>query len=219
VATRTQAPNLTLDIDTPHGPAQAVLSTPAGRPGGLLVLGHGASGGVDAPDLVAVTAAAVEAGFVVARSTQPYRLAGRRVPPTPPILDEAFTAIVAAVRAQAGRRLRLVVGGRSSGARVASRTAAALGAVGALALAFPLHPPGKPDKSRAGELDPDVRTLVVNGDRDPFGVPDPIGLVRVEVRPGNGHDLRRDLATTAALCASWLRDLPATASLKRAKPA
>jgi predicted alpha/beta-hydrolase family hydrolase len=193
-------------VATQTGPGQVRLDRPAGRtrPKGLLVLGHGASGGIDAPDLVAVTHAAVSAGIVVARTTQPYRVAGRRVPPALPVLDEAFGALVADVRGHVGVRLPFIVGGRSSGARVACRTAASLGARGALALAFPLHPPGKVDASRAGELDPTIATLVVNGARDPFGVPEPVGQVEVVVRPGNGHDLRRDLATTAELCVTWI---------------
>jgi predicted alpha/beta-hydrolase family hydrolase len=193
-------------VTTPAGPGQVRLDRTSGRgrPKGLLVLGHGASGGIDAPDLVAVTHAAVSAGIVVARTTQPYRMAGRRVPPAPPVLDEAFRALVADVRARVGVKLPFVVGGRSSGARVACRTAAGLGARGALALAFPLHPPGKAETTRAGELDPTIATLVVNGDRDPFGVPEAVGEVQVVVRPGNGHDLRRDLAATAELCVTWI---------------
>jgi uncharacterized protein len=155
----------------------------------------------------------------VARSTQPYRVAGRKVPPAASILDEAFTAIVASVRSRVGAAVPLVVGGRSSGARVACRTGGTLGAAGILALAFPLHPPGRPEKSRADELDPNVATLVVNGDADPFGVPSPVGRVRVEVRPGARHDLARGLPETAALVVEWLRDLPGIASLKRTNPA
>jgi len=114
---------------------------------------------------------------------------------------------VAAVRARAGVRRPFVVGGRSSGARVAARTAQALGAAGVLALAFPLHAPGRPQSSRADELDPRRPTLVVNGDRDPFGVPEPAGLIQVVVIPGATHDLRRDLAGVAAATTGWLSDL------------
>lgn len=194
------------------------VDRPAKRAIGLLVLGHGAGGGVDTPDLLAVRAAALGERFVVARVTQPYRVLGRKVPPAPAALDEAWLAAVAVVRDSEGKRIPLVVGGRSSGARVACRTAVALGAVGVLALAFPLHAPGKPEKSRYAELDPTVPTLVVNGDRDPFGVPTPIGLVRVEVRAGEKHDLRRDPAGVADVVAGWLRDLPGVTSLKRTNP-
>jgi uncharacterized protein len=212
-----RATHTTIDVATPHGSAQVALDRPAGNSAALLVLGHGASGGVDSADLIAVRDAMLAAGVAVARVTQPYRVAGRKVPPAPAVLDEAFGALVAAAHKRVPAPL--VVGGRSSGARVACRTGRTLGAVGILALAFPLHPPGRPDRSRADELDPSVPTLIVNGDRDPFGVPEPTGLVRVEVRPGARHDLARDLPGTAALCVAWLRDLPGIASLKRTNPA
>jgi predicted alpha/beta-hydrolase family hydrolase len=129
-------------------------------------------------------------------------MAGRRAPAPVAQLDEAWTAVVGHLRVPG---LPLIFGGRSSGARVACRTAAALGAAGVLALAFPLHPPGKPDKSRAGELPASVPTLVLNGDRDPFGVPAPTPVVEVVVRPGATHDLRKDVRTTADLAVAWLR--------------
>jgi uncharacterized protein len=200
-------PAAKLSVTTPRGTAEVLLEDPPRRPVGLLAIGHGASGGVDAVDLLAARDAALDAGLVVARITQPYRVAGRRVPPAAPALDEAWTAILAAVRERVGATVPLVVGGRSSGARVACRTAHALGAVGVLALAFPLHPPGKPTATRAAELDPRVPTLVVNGDRDPFGVPESVGLVSVVVRPGEGHDLRRDPATLRRTVAEWLTEL------------
>jgi predicted alpha/beta-hydrolase family hydrolase len=191
-----------------YGDAEVALDRPADAARiGLLVLGHGASGSIDAPDLTAVRDAALRAGIVVARVTQPYRLAGRRSPVPAAQLDEAFVAAVVATRRRAGAGLPLVVGGRSSGARVAARTAARLGAAGVLALAFPLHPPGRPGASRAGEIDPGRPTLVVNGDADPFGVPEPAGEVTVIVRPGARHDLRRDLKGTAAAATAWLTEL------------
>jgi predicted alpha/beta-hydrolase family hydrolase len=168
------------------------------------VLGHGAGGGVDAVDLVAVRNAAVGAGFAVVRVTQPYRVAGRRSPAPAGQLDLAWTAVVESLSTDG---LPLVVGGRSSGARVACRTATALGAAGIVCLAFPLHPPGRPNRSRAGELETGVPTLVVNGDRDPFGVPSPHGTVEVCVRPGEDHSLRRDPAGTAAIVVDWLTRL------------
>ncbi|MBX6749818.1 MAG: alpha/beta hydrolase, partial [Micromonosporaceae bacterium] len=190
-------------VDTPHGEAEVALDQPR-QPIGVLVLGHGASGGVDAPDLVAVRDAAVAAGVAVARVTQPYRLAGRRAPAPAAQLDAAFIAAVGEVRRRVGARLPLAVGGRSSGARVASRTAAQVGVAAVLALAFPLHPPGKPEKSRAAELNPAIPTLVINGDADPFGVPEPVGAVEVAIRPGERHDLRRDPAAVATLAVDWL---------------
>ncbi|MEV2238570.1 alpha/beta family hydrolase [Micromonospora sp. NPDC049891] len=192
-------------IDTPRGPARVDTDQPSGPPRALLVLGHGAGGGVDAPDLIALRDAAVTAGLVVVRITQPYRVAGRRAPAPAGHLDEAWSAVLTVLR-QRHPGVPLVVGGRSSGARVACRTATTVGAAGVVALAFPLHPPGRPERSRAGELVTGVPTLVVNGDRDPFGVPEPGPLVRVLVRPGERHDLRGDPAGTAALALDWLRE-------------
>jgi predicted alpha/beta-hydrolase family hydrolase len=189
------------EIDTPRGAAGVRLTDPAGPPAGLLVLGHGAGGGVDAPDLIRVRDTALAAGVRVALVTQPYRLAGRRAPAPADHLDQAWTTVV---RAIATPGLPLILGGRSSGARVACRTAVELGAAGVLALAFPLHPPGRPEKSRAPELPVGLPTLVVNGDRDPFGVPDPTPDVEVVVRPGATHDLRKDLAGTAEVVLAWL---------------
>ncbi|HET6214770.1 MAG TPA: alpha/beta family hydrolase [Micromonosporaceae bacterium] len=194
------------EYDTPHGPARAALDRPAGRPVSLLVLGHGAGGDVDAPDLVAVCTAALRAGVAVARVTQPYRVAGRRSPAPAGQLDAAFTAVVTAIRTERGLgTLPLIVGGRSSGARVACRTATGLRAAGVVALAFPLHPPGAPERSRADELASGVPTLVVNGDRDPFGVPtSPDQTVAVCVLPGERHDLKRDPAAVAEAVLAWL---------------
>ena len=140
----------------------------ARAPLATLVLGHGASGGPDAPDLVALVRRLPGRSVTVIRVEQPWRLAGRRVAPAPALLDEAFIAVVDRLRP----RTPLVVGGRSAGARVACRTARRLGASGCLALAFPLHPPGRPDKSRLPELQAaGVPTLVVQGERDGFGGP------------------------------------------------
>jgi predicted alpha/beta-hydrolase family hydrolase len=175
---------------------------PKGRPRSSLVLGHGAGGDVDAPDLVAVREAAVRAGVLVAMVTQPYRVAGRRTPAPAAHLDEAWVSAITATAELAGRPL--VVGGRSSGARVACRTAPEVGAAGVVALAFPLHPPGKPGPGRGSELHTGIPTLVVNGDRDPFGVPEPAGAVDVLVRPGERHDLRRDPAGVAEAVVAWL---------------
>lgn len=190
-----------LDVETPRGPAGVQITDPAGPGVSQLFLGHGAGGGVHAPDLTRVHDAVVAAGVRVLLVTQPYRMAGRKAPAPANQLDEVWTAVVSALVDPA---VPLLVGGRSSGARVACRTAAALGAAGVLALAFPLHPPGKPEKSRAPELPLDIPTLVVNGDRDPFGVPTPAGLIEVAVRPGATHDLRKDLPATAAVVMRWL---------------
>ncbi|WP_025616799.1 alpha/beta family hydrolase [Salinispora cortesiana] len=195
----------TEEIITAHGPAGVQLDQPAGPPAALLVLGHGAGGGVDAPDLLALRDAALAAGLVVARVTQPYRLAGRRAPAPARQLDVAWTVVLSVLRARCPE-VPLVVGGRSSGARVACRTADAVGAAGVVALAFPLHPPGRPERSRAAELPASVPTLVVNGDRDPFGMPvAAVPTVRVIARPGERHELRKDPLGTAAVVLDWLR--------------
>ncbi|MBQ0901690.1 alpha/beta family hydrolase [Micromonospora sp. U21] len=193
------------EIETPRGPARIDTDLPDGPAAALLVLGHGAGGSVDAPDLLAVRDAAVAAGLAVVRVTQPYRVAGRRAPAPAGHLDEAWTTVLAGLRDRQPDVPTLLVGGRSSGARVACRTARAVGAAGVVALAFPLHPPGRPERSRAAELATGLPTLVVNGDRDPFGVPEPGPAVQVVTRPGETHDLRRDPAGTAAAVLDWLR--------------
>jgi predicted alpha/beta-hydrolase family hydrolase len=174
----------------------------------MLVLGHGAGGDITAPDLVAVRDAVLAAGVAVARVTQPYRVAGRRAPAPAPQLDTAWLAVLAEV-ARRHRPGRLIVGGRSSGARVACRTAVAAGASGIVALAFPLHPPGRPERSRADELRTGVPTLVVNGDRDAFGVPEPAPGIEVVVRPGETHALSKDVAAVGAVVVEWITRLGA----------
>jgi predicted alpha/beta-hydrolase family hydrolase len=195
-----------VEVATPFGPAALVMDAPQ-TVVSLLVLGHGAGGSVEAVDLVTLRDVAVRNGVAVARVTQPYRVAGRRLPAPARQLDAAFTLTVRAAQEHLGDAaagLPLIVGGRSSGARVACRTAASLGAVGVVALAFPLHPPGREDRSRAGELPTDVPTFVVNGDRDPFGVPTGGGVVEVCVRPGEGHDFKRDPIGAADAVVTWL---------------
>lgn len=197
-------PDKRREIATPRGPAWADVTVAPGRQKSLLVLGHGAGGDVDAPDLVALRDAAHAARVTVVRVTQPYRVAGRRAPAPANHLDEAWIAVVEALRDDFPR-VPMVVGGRSSGARVACRTAAAIRAVGIVALAFPLHPPGRPERSRQDELDTGLPTLVLNGDRDPFGVPAARRGVEVRELPGERHDLRRDPAGTARIAVEWLR--------------
>jgi len=197
----------TVDEPTPRGTARVDLALPAGPPVALLALGHGAGGSVDSPDLLAARSAALSGQVAVARVTQPYRVAGRRAPAPAGHLDEAWTAALAALRQRRPELggVPLVVGGRSSGARVACRTAAATGAVGVVALAFPLHPPGRPERSRAAELATGLPTLVINGDRDPFGVPPSSPRVRVVVLPGRSHSLRGDPAPVTAAVLDFLR--------------
>jgi uncharacterized protein len=182
----------------------------------LLVLTHGAGGGVGTPDVAAITAAAVRAGIAVALITQPYRVAGRRTPPAPGPQDEAWLSVLAALRKRRGiGTLPLIVGGRSNGARVACRTAAALDARAVVALAYPLHPPGKPENSRLDELErPDVPVLVVQGDRDPFGMP-PAGRGRtIQVVAGADHSLKRSTADTARTVVEFVTSVVPGANVK-----
>ena len=188
---------------------RAPTSTTLDAPRGVLVLGHGAGGGVTARDLVAAKEVALAAGLAVALVEQPYRVAGRRSPPPAAHLDAAWTAVVEALRAAWFHELPLVVGGRSSGARVACRTAGATGAVGVLCLAFPLQPPqGKrpePRPSRLAELDAvAVETFVVQGERDPFGLP-PAAARRTVCVVAGDHSLRQGLGTAAPLVGEWLQ--------------
>lgn len=188
---------------TPRGPALVEIDE-AARPRLLLVLTHGSAGGVDAPDLLAVRDAALGVGASVARVTQAFRVAGARAPGSPARQDEAWETVLEELRTRLPG-LPVVQGGRSNGARVACRTAKAVGAAAVVALAFPLHPPGKPERSRAGELrGAGVDVLVVNGDRDPFGVPDAEDAARLVVLPGEGHDLKRDPARVGEIVAEWI---------------
>jgi uncharacterized protein len=192
-----------VEIDTPHGPALAHLHE-ASEPAGALVLGHGAGGGFGAKDLVTATEAAREAGFTVAQVEQPYRVAGRRSPAPAKQLDASWTAVVAHLRGGELNGLALVAGGRSAGARVACRTAAQTGAVAVLCLAFPVHAPGRPEKTRLDELDAvEVPVLVVQGDSDPFGMPPPAKGRELVTLPGN-HSLKKDLPALAAAVRDWL---------------
>ncbi len=193
----------TLTIDTPHGPARAELHcAPEGRAG--LLLGHGAGGGVGAPDLVAATRGATAAGVHVALVEQPYRVAGRRAPAPANQLDTAWLAVAERLSHEWFHELPLVFGGRSSGARVACRTAEEGLAVAVLCLAFPVHPPGKPEKSRMPELDGvTVPTLVIQGESDPFGMPGPRPHREIVVFPGD-HSLKRDAKGLSRTVEEWL---------------
>jgi uncharacterized protein len=178
------------------------------QPRAALVLGHGAGGGVTAPDLTTAAAAARRHSISVALVEQPYRAAGRRSPAPAAQLDAAWLAVMARLRGRELAGLQLVVGGRSSGARVACRTAADAGAIGVLCLAFPLRPPRRAGAaeapSRLPELDAvAVPTLVVQGARDPFGIP-PAGPNRTVVEVAGDHSLRTDLRAVAAAIDGWL---------------
>jgi uncharacterized protein len=195
------------ELQTPHGQAAVHLHR-ATDARGALVLGHGAGGGIEAPDLVAATEAALLEGFTVALVEQPYRVAGRRSSPPAHHLDAAWTAVLEQLAAGELDALRLVTGGRSAGARVACRTAGETGAVAVLCLAFPLQPPARkgkpPAPDRLHELDEvKVPVLVVQGERDRFGMPPP-GRNREVVQVPGDHSLRSDPQAVAGAIAAWL---------------
>jgi len=191
-----------LELETPHGPARAHVHD-ADAPRAALVLGHGAGGSVNAPDLQAATQVALDAGATVVLVEQPYRVAGRRSPPRAAVLDAAWTAVVAQLPLDG---LPLIAGGRSSGARVACRTAAQTGAIGVLCLAFPLQPPGN-RPSRQPELDAvGVPVLIVQGDRDSFGMPTAAPGRTVAAIRGT-HALKSDVHGLRQAVAAWLEDV------------
>jgi hypothetical protein len=234
-------------VETPAGPARITWFRTSGARRAVLVLGHGAGGGIDAAELQALAAALPARGVEVALVEQPWRVAGKRVAPAPKTLDLGWLPVVehvlkdaaaaapgmgagktsggAASRSQAGggapnTGIPVIVGGRSAGARVACRTGKAVGAAGVVALAFPLFPPGKPEKSRAGELlGTGLPTLVVQGAADAFGnasqfpaLPDTHRLVGL---PAGTHEfaVRKTqepvLGALVAAVAAWIDELPA----------
>jgi uncharacterized protein len=206
-----------LELSTPHGLARVHLH-PAKQPRAALVLGHGAAGGVEAPDLAAALEAALSERSSVVLVEQPYRVAGRRAPAPAAQLDAAWTAVVESLRGDELGELPLIVGGRSLGARVACRTAEATGAVAVLCLAFPLQPPrraGKPPQSRLPELEAvTLPTLVVQGERDPFGIPPPGPSREVVTVPGD-HGLKADPEAVGAAVRGWLSGILSSDSSQR----
>ena len=193
-----------LELPTAKGPARVHLARPDGTAAGLLVLGHGAGGGVDTPDLGAACRAGVATGFVVALVEQPYRVAGRKAPPPIAAAEVAWVSVVGQLRAASPGGL-LVVGGRSFGGRVACRTSSQVGADAVLCLAFPLVAPSGSD--RTGELEGvAVPVLVIQGRSDPFGMPG--GAPGREVVAVEGsHSLRKGEGVIEAAVATWLRSL------------
>jgi uncharacterized protein len=174
-------------VDTPLGPGR-LIEDPARNPYATLVLGHGAHGGVQTRDLAAVAGTLPSAGITVVRVEQPWHVAGKKVAPAPATLDRGWLAIIEQIEIRGA----LVVGGRSAGARVACRTADQIGARAVVAIAFPLHPPGRPERSRADELlEVGLPVLVAQGERDPFGRPSelPPGPYRLHVVPDADHGL------------------------------
>ena len=189
-----------IEIETPHGLARAHLQ-PVDGAWAWLAIGHGAGGGVQAPDIQAAAKVAGEEGVSVALVEQPYRVAGKKAPPRAPLLDAAWTAVMA----ELGRPL--IVGGRSSGARVACRTANEVGAIGVLSLAFPLQA----KESRQPELDaPDVPVLVIQGVSDRFGMPEPAPPLREVVQLKGDHGLKGDMPGLRDAVRTWLRGLSST---------
>jgi uncharacterized protein len=202
-------------IDTPSGEAVVHLH-PVDPPRAWLVLGHGAGAGVEAPDLIAATEAARAEGVAVALVEQPYRVAGKRSPASAKRLDEAWTAVLADLAEGELGGVPLIVGGRSLGARVACRTVDDTGADAMLCLAFPLQPPARkgkePSPSRLPELDAvTVPMLVVQGDRDRFGMPPSSRRREVAVVPGD-HALKADTDAVAAAVRSWLPEVVGSAA-------
>ena len=201
-------------IDTPVGPARVDVRPARGRQRLTLVLGHGAGGGIEAADLLALAEALPRRGVSVVRVEQPWRVAGRKVAAAPGTLDQAWRAVLTALNLPG----RVAVGGRSAGARVACRTATEVGAMACVALAFPLHPPGRPERSRLDELTgAGVPTLVLQGERDAFGSPAAFPRKRssryvVRPVPGadhsfrvtRGHDRAATLAGLASMVGDWL---------------
>ncbi|MBA2629804.1 MAG: alpha/beta hydrolase [Thermoleophilaceae bacterium] len=197
----------TLAIETPSGQASANVRDADG-PRAALVLGHGAGGGVEAPDLQAATSVALAAGISVALVEQPYRVAGRRSPAPAKQLDAAWIAVVEHLKAGPLGDLPVLTGGRSLGARVACRTVEATGAAAVLCLAFPLQAPrrasGTQGPSRLDELEAvTVPVLIVQGEGDPFGMP-PAGKRRTVARVPGNHSLRTDLEAVGAAVEDWL---------------
>lgn len=192
-----------IEIDTPAGTARAELHL-AEEGTAALLLGHGAGGGFDAKDLVAVTRAVQVAGVHVALVEQPYRVAGKRAPAPAKRLDTAWLAVAEDLGRRWFAEVPMVFGGRSSGARVACRTAEEGGAAAVLCLAFPVQPPRSPDKTRQDELDAvTVPTLVVQGDSDPFGCPEAGKHHEVAVVRGT-HSLDADLDAVTRAVTEWL---------------
>jgi predicted alpha/beta-hydrolase family hydrolase len=201
-----------VEIITEAGAAQADLDGDASDARFLLVLTHGAGGSVQAPDVLAARDAGRQLGGLVARITQPYRVRGARAPGSAARQDAAWLQVVTAL-GELVSGVPLVQGGRSNGARVACRTAAAAGARAVVALAFPLHPPGAtaPDTAtqvRLAELRAaragGARVLVVNGERDPFGIPAAREADRVIVVPRETHSLRGHRTEIVAAITEWL---------------
>jgi predicted alpha/beta-hydrolase family hydrolase len=198
---------MSVEIETPHGPARVHLH-PVDGPKAAMVLGHGAGGGVEAPDLVAATEAANSQGLTVALVEQPYRVAGRRSPAPAKQLDAAWIAVLEHLRSNELSGLSLIVGGRSLGARVACRTVEETEGSAVLCLAFPLQPPARKGKEASPDRLPEleamkVPVLIVQGESDQFGMP-PAGKGREVVKVAGNHSLRADPEAVTEAVRNWL---------------
>jgi uncharacterized protein len=198
---------MSVEIETPHGPARVHLH-PVDGPKAAMVLGHGAGGGVEAPDLVAATEAANSQGLTVALVEQPYRVAGRRSPAPAKQLDAAWIAVLEHLRSNELSGLSLIVGGRSLGARVACRTVEETEGSAVLCLAFPLQPPARKGKEASPDRLPEleamkVPVLIVQGESDQFGMP-PAGKGREVVKVAGNHSLRADPDAVGEAVRNWL---------------
>lgn len=196
-----------LEVETPHGEARVHLDTVEGATAAL-VLGHGAGGGIEAPDLAQAAEVAVSEGVTTALVEQPYRVSGRRSPAPAKHLDTAWIAVLERLREHELSGLALIVGGRSLGARVACRTLEQTGGVAVLCLAFPLQPPARkgkaPSPSRIDELEAvKVPMLIVQGESDQFGMPPEAAGREVAKVPGT-HSLRKDPEAVAQAVQAWL---------------
>lgn len=190
-------PSTVTAVDTPQGPGKLYVDA-AEQPSSLLLLGHGAGGGVGAADLELLATSLPALGTTVVRFEQPWRTAGRTAGAPPPKLDEAWRAALGWLAEQEWAQHPLLAGGRSAGARVACRTASDTNPVAIVCLAFPLHLPGRPEKSRVAELlAPSAPRLILQGTKDSFGTPEEIraaigtaeGIKLVEL-PGADHGYR-----------------------------
>jgi len=204
------------EIMTAAGPAHVVLDQPEdSAPTFIAVLTHGAGGAPDTADVLAVRDAALALGAATALVTQPYRVRGARAPGSAVKQDAAWVELIDALRRETARdgvQLPLVQCGRSNGARVACRTAREVAAAGVIALAFPLHPPGQPEKSREAELrGAGTRVLVINGDRDPFGIPEPDETTDIVILPGETHALSKNPSAVGDIVTAWLGAVPGLA--------
>jgi predicted alpha/beta-hydrolase family hydrolase len=213
-----------IEVGTSQGPALLDWTAPTAAPVRfIMALTHGAGGPTSAADLHAARDAAVRLGGGVALVTQPYRVRGARAPGSAERQDQAWIEIMTWLRQESQQPpalVPLIVGGRSNGARVACRTAAAVGARGVLALAFPLQPPAR--RSRGSDVvtfppdrSPELRAattggahvLVLNGDRDPFGIPPAAESIEVVVLKGETHSLSKKPAAVTEAVATWLSDV------------